>query len=78
VVDDLVKDATDKPTIGVILCRSKGNQVVAEYALRDINKPIGLAEYRLTEAIPEHIRTNLPTIEELEEELRKGTGENQT
>jgi hypothetical protein len=76
VVDDMIKDPTDNPTIGIILCKSKGNQVVAEYALRDINKPIGLAEYRLTEAIPENIRTNLPTIEELEEELRKGTEPN--
>lgn len=69
VVDDLMKDPLDQPTIGIILCKS--NEVVAEYALRDIKKSIGLAEYRLTEAIPANIRTNLPTIEELEEELRK-------
>lgn len=45
--------------------------MVAEYALRDINKPIGLAEYKLTDALPKDIRTNLPTIEELERELTK-------
>jgi hypothetical protein len=43
----------------------------AEYALRDINKPIGLAEYRLTDALPDEIKTNLPTIDELEQELAK-------
>lgn len=70
VVDDLVKHPTDNPSIGLILCKTKDN-VVAEYALRDINKPIGLAEYRLTEALPEEIKTSLPTIEELERELNK-------
>jgi predicted nuclease of restriction endonuclease-like (RecB) superfamily len=69
-VDDLIKHSMDNPTIGLILCKTKDN-VVAEYALRDINKPIGLAEYKLTEAIPKDIRTNLPTIEELERELTK-------
>jgi hypothetical protein len=52
------------------LCKTKDN-VTAEYALRDINKPIGLAEYKLSEALPEEIKTNLPTIEELEAELAK-------
>lgn len=69
-VDDLIKHPIDNPTIGLILCKTKDN-VVAEYALRDINKPIGLAEYKLTEALPKDIRTNLPTIEELERELTK-------
>ncbi len=69
-VDDLVKHSTDQPSIGLILCKTKDN-VLAEYALRDMSKPIGLAEYRLTEALPEDIQTNLPTIEELESELSK-------
>lgn len=69
-VDDLVKHPTDHPSIGIILCKSKNN-VLAEYTLRDMAKPIGLSEYRLTEAIPQEIKTSLPTIEQLEAELSK-------
>ncbi len=69
-VDDLVKHPSDEPTIGIILCKSKNN-VLAEYTLRDMTKPIGLAEYRLTETLPDQIKTNLPTIEQLEAELSK-------
>lgn len=70
VVDDLLKHPTDNPTIGLILCQSK-NKVLAEYALRDMTKPIGLAEYRITDALPKNLKTELPTIEELEMELTK-------
>ena len=69
-VDDLVKHPSDQPSIGLILCKSKNN-VLAEYTLRDMTKPIGLAEYKLTEALPENLKTSLPTIEELENELAK-------
>jgi predicted nuclease of restriction endonuclease-like (RecB) superfamily len=69
-VDDLIKYPQDQPSIGLILCKSKNN-ILAEYALRDMSKPIGLAEYRLTEAIPEDLKTSLPSIEQLETELRK-------
>lgn len=69
-VDDLVKHSDDQPSIGLILCKTKNN-VLAEYTLRDMSKPIGLAEYRLTEALPEKIKTNLPTIEQLEAELAR-------
>ncbi len=69
-VDDLVKHPSDQPSIGLILCKSKNN-VLAEYTLRDMSKPIGLAEYKLTEALPENIKTNLPTIKQLEAELAK-------
>lgn len=72
-VDDLVKHSSDQPSIGLILCKSKNN-VLAEYTLRDMAKPIGLAEYRLNEALPENIKTELPTIEELEAELVKDFG----
>lgn len=68
VVDDILRDKIDNPTIGILLCKNKNN-VLAEYALKDINKPIGISEYNLTKAIPEEIRTSLPTIEQLEEEL---------
>lgn len=69
-VDDLLKHETDQPSIGLILCRSK-NDVLAKYTLKDMTKPIGLAEYRITENLPEKIKTELPTIEELEAELLK-------
>jgi len=72
-VDDLVKHPSDNPSIGLILCKSQ-NEVLAEYALRDMTKPIGLAEYRLHDALPENIKTSLPTIEELEAELSKELG----
>ena len=67
-VDDLLRHPDDKPSIGILLCKNK-NKVVAEYALKNINRPIGVSEYTLTQAIPEEIKTSLPTIEELEAEL---------
>ena len=73
-VDDLLRHPGDNPSIGLILCRSKVG-VLAEYALRDMTKPIGLAEYRLEDALPENLKTALPTIEELEAELAKDLGD---
>ncbi len=67
-VDDILKNETDNPTIGLILCESK-NRIFAEYALKDINKPIGISEYELTRALPENLKSSLPSIEELEIEL---------
>ena len=67
-VDDLMRHPQDEPSIGILLCKSK-NEVIAEYALRDISKPLGVAEYRLAEALPEKLEGSLPTIEELEAEL---------
>ncbi|MEM7617461.1 MAG: PDDEXK nuclease domain-containing protein [Pseudomonadota bacterium] len=69
-VDDIVKHETDRPSIGLILCKTKNN-VLAEYTLRDMTKPIGLAEYRLEDSLPDDIKTSLPTIEELESELSR-------
>ena len=68
VVDDKLRHPDDKPSIGILLCKGKDN-VVAEYALKDVNKPIGVSEYTLTQAIPEDIKTALPSIEELEQEF---------
>lgn len=73
-VDGTLKHETDNPSIGVLLCKKK-DKVVAEYALKDINKPIGIAEYRLTDAIPENLRGSLPSIEELEDALRQAETE---
>lgn len=67
-VDDLLKTEQDQPTIGIILCKEK-NKVVAEYALKDISKPIGVSEYKLCEYIPEELKGTLPSIEELEDRL---------
>ena len=68
-VDDLLKHPTDNPSIGLILCKTK-NQIQAEYTLRDLSKPIGLSEYRLNEALPENLKSSLPSIEELEDTLK--------
>jgi predicted nuclease of restriction endonuclease-like (RecB) superfamily len=70
-VDDILRHKDDNPSIGILLCKDKGEQIKAEYALRDINKPIGLAEYRISENLPEQIKTSLPSIEELENELNE-------
>ena len=67
-VDDLLRHPDDKPTIGLVLCRTK-NRIVAEYALRDISKPLGISEFRYLEQLPEDLKGTLPTIEELEAEL---------
>ncbi|MBI5330795.1 MAG: DUF1016 domain-containing protein [Betaproteobacteria bacterium] len=67
-VDAQIKAPDDKPTIGLLLCKSQ-NWLVAEYALSGIEKPIGVAEYELVRALPEPLTTSLPTVEQLESEL---------
>ncbi|MDD3877489.1 MAG: PDDEXK nuclease domain-containing protein [Bacteroidales bacterium] len=69
-VDDILKHATDQNTIGLILCQGK-DKLFAEYALKDINKPIGISDYELTRALPDKFKGSLPSIEEIEEELNK-------
>ena len=69
VVDDTLRHPSDAPTIGLMLCQSKDN-VLAEYALRGIDKPIGIASYELTRALPDNLQSVLPTIEDIEAELR--------
>ena len=71
--DDLLRHPDDKPTIGLLLCRSK-NKIVAEYALRDFNKPIGVAQWEtlIVEKLPQEFADSLPTVEELETELGGG------
>lgn len=73
-LDAQVKAADDKPTIGLLLCRTK-NRLVAEYALSGIDKPIGVAEYELVRALPSPLDTSLPSIEEIEAELSRDLGE---
>lgn len=74
-VDDLLRHADDKPTIGLILCQSR-SKIVVEYALRDLKKPIGVAGWgtRLVEALPANLKGSLPTVEEIEAELAQGPG----
>lgn len=67
-VDEQVKHRQDGPTIGLLLCKSR-NKVVAEYALRNMNKPLGVADYQLVESLPPELQTSLPSIEQIEREL---------
>lgn len=67
-VDDLLRHSDDQPTIGIILCRGK-KKTIAEYALRDLNKPIGISTYKLKDSLPQTLQGNLPTLEQLEIEL---------
>ncbi len=69
-VDSILKEKEDKPSIGILLCRDKNN-IEAEFALRDINKPIGVSEFELTNILPENLKSSLPTIEEIEQNLLK-------
>jgi predicted nuclease of restriction endonuclease-like (RecB) superfamily len=76
-VDSLLKKKEDNQTLGIILCKSK-DKIEAEFALRDINKPIGIANYNLTKAIPENLKSKLPTVEELEKDLSEKLNKNKT
>lgn len=67
-VDDLLKGKDDNSTIGLLLCKSK-SEIIAEYALRGTSQPIGVAEYKIVNSIPNELKPKLPTIEEIEEEL---------
>jgi predicted nuclease of restriction endonuclease-like (RecB) superfamily len=69
-VDDILRHPDDKPSIGIILCGTR-KKLIAEYALRNSNAPIGVSEYRMTTALPEDLKKNLPSVEELEKELGK-------
>jgi len=67
-VDEKLRSGNDNPTIGILLCKSK-DKIVVEYALSDINKPMGVTEYKLTQVLPEELKSSLPTIEQIEAEL---------
>ena len=70
-VDDLLRHPDDNPGIGLLLCRAK-NEVVVEYALRGIKKPIGVAQWEtsLVKKLPKELRVSLPIVAELEKELQ--------
>jgi predicted nuclease of restriction endonuclease-like (RecB) superfamily len=67
-VDDQVRHPDDQPSIGIVLCKGR-NEVVVEYALRDTSKPMGVAQYRLSPALPERLKRELPTAEDLAREF---------
>jgi DNA topoisomerase VI subunit B len=71
-VDDRLRNGDDKPSIGLILCKSR-KKIIAEYALRDVAKPVGVAGYvtRLVESLPAKFKGALPAPREIEAELRK-------
>ena len=67
-VDSLLKRDDDQPTIGLLLCRDKNN-IEVEFALRDMNKPMGVSEYTLVEALPDNLKGAMPTVEEIENDF---------
>jgi len=74
-IDSQVKHPNDQPSIGLVLCKTK-DKVEAEYSLRDIQKPIGISEYKLTQALPEEFINELPTVAQIENQLNRLDDEN--
>lgn len=72
-IDSQLRHEQDNPSIGLILCKHK-DKIEAEYSLRDIQKPIGISEYKLTQALPKEFKNRLPTVEQLENQLNKKDG----
>jgi predicted nuclease of restriction endonuclease-like (RecB) superfamily len=70
IIDEQMKTALHKPTIGVLLCKTP-NKTVVKFALKGINSPIGIAEYELTNVLPKQLKAEMPTVKELEQELDK-------
>ncbi|MBU4450125.1 MAG: DUF1016 family protein [Actinobacteria bacterium] len=68
-VDDILKKDFDNPSIGLLLCKEK-NKLIAEYALRDMTKPIGVSEYKLMEVLPKEFEALLPSIEDIENRIK--------
>lgn len=73
VVNDKLKGERDEHTIRLLLCKGK-NEVLAEYALKGYNQPIGVSDYQISRAIPEELKSELPDIGELEKELNQPEG----
>ncbi|MCL2638696.1 MAG: PDDEXK nuclease domain-containing protein [Oscillospiraceae bacterium] len=68
-IDDILKHENDNPSIGIILCKTR-DKLTAEYALKDINKPIGVSEYKLSDFVPEELADTLPSAEDIEKRVR--------
>lgn len=69
-VNDKLKTATDNNTIGLLLCKGK-SEIVAEYALKGYSSAIGVSDYQISKAVPEELRSVLPQIEDIENELKE-------
>ena len=65
----MLKNEIDNPSIGLLLCKSK-NDLVAEYSLKDMSKPIGVSEYRVTSDLPEELKEQLPSIEDIQSRMK--------
>ena len=68
-VDGILKKEQDNPSIGLLLCKSKNN-VVAEYSLKDISKPIGVSEYKITSSLPDDLEKQLPSVEDIQRRIK--------
>lgn len=69
-VDGILKKDQDNPSIGLLLCKSK-NDLVAEYSLKDMSKPIGVSEYRITSSLPTELERQLPSIEDIQKHIQR-------
>lgn len=72
-VDGLIRKPQDNPTIGLLLCKSKNN-LVAEYSLKDMSKPIGVSEYRVTSSLPSELEKQLPSVEDIQKRIQLDLG----
>ena len=68
-IDDMLKHKSDNPSIGIILCKTR-DKLTAEYALKDINKPIGVSEYKLSDFVPQELADTLPSAEDIERRIK--------
>ena len=68
-VDGMLKKDVDNPSIGLLLCKSK-NDLVAEYSLKDMSKPIGVSEYRVTSDLPDEFKEQLPSVEDIQSRMK--------
>jgi len=67
--DDMLRHEHDNPSIGILLCKER-DKLTVEYALRDINKPIGVSEYKLSDFVPEEFADTLPSAEDIEKRIK--------
>ena len=68
-IDDILRRPQDNPTIGILLCAER-DKLTAEYALKDINKPIGVSEYKLSDFVPEELVDTLPSADDIEKRIK--------
>ena len=69
-VDGMLKKDTDNPSIGLLLCKNKNN-LVAEYALKDMSKPMGVSQYEITKRLPKEYEDQLPSVEDLQKRIKE-------